>query len=61
MRIRQGISDGQFVEVVDGLAEGAAVITGIAGEAAPGRAPTRAGGSPAANPFQPSRPQRRTR
>jgi hypothetical protein len=46
---------------VDGLAEGAAVITGVAGDAPAGRAPTRAGGSPAANPFQPSRPQRRTR
>jgi HlyD family secretion protein len=61
VRIRQGISDGQFVEVVDGLDEGAAVITGVAsGDAAAGR-PGRAGASPASNPFQPQRPQRRTR
>jgi HlyD family secretion protein len=60
VRIRQGISDGQYVEVVDGLTEGATVITGVAAADAP-RAPGRAGGSPAANPFQPTRPQRRTR
>jgi HlyD family secretion protein len=62
VRIRQGISDGQFVEVVDGLAEGATVITGVTGgETAAGRAPGRGGASPASNPFQPQRPQRRTR
>jgi len=59
-RIRPGISDGQFVEVVDGLAEGQAVVTGVAGETARGAAP-RAGGSPAANPFAPAAPQRRSR
>jgi multidrug efflux pump subunit AcrA (membrane-fusion protein) len=60
VRIRLGISDGQFVEVVDGLAEGLAVITGVAAETARGATP-RASGSPAANPFAPARPQRRSR
>jgi HlyD family secretion protein len=61
VRIRQGISDGQFVEVVDGLEEGVPVITGVSGGETAGRAPGRAGASPASNPFQPQRPQRRTR
>ena len=60
VRIRQGISDGQYVEVVDGLTDGATVVTGVAAADA-GRGPGRAGGSPAANPFQPTRPQRRAR
>jgi HlyD family secretion protein len=60
VRVRQGITDGQFVEVVDGLTEGQAVVTGVAGETVRGAAP-RAGGSPAANPFAPAAPQRRTR
>lgn len=59
-RIRPGITDGQYVEVVDGLAEGQAVITGIAAEAARGANP-QGGASPAANPFAPARPQRRSR
>ena len=60
VRIRAGISDGQFVEVATGLTEGQAVITGIAGDAVRGATP-RAGASPAANPFAPAPPQRRSR
>jgi HlyD family secretion protein len=60
VRIRPGITDGQFVEVVAGLTEGQAVVTGIGGETARG-GPARPGGSPAANPFSPTRPQRRSR
>ena len=60
VRIRPGITDGQFVEVADGLPEGEVVITGVAGETARGAAP-RAGASPAANPFAPAAPQRRSR
>ena len=54
-----GITDGQFVEVVDGLTEGQQVVTGVASATARGAAP-RAGASPAANPFAPAAPQRRT-
>lgn len=55
-----GISDGQKVELLEGLAEGAQVITGteIPG-ATRGNGP--AGASPSANPFSPSRPQPRQR
>jgi len=60
VRVRPGITDGQFVEVVNGLTEGQAVITGVAGEAVRGAGP-RTGASPAANPFAPAAPQRRTR
>jgi HlyD family secretion protein len=61
VRIRQGITDGQYVEVLDGLQEGQAVITGIVGETTRGAAP-RGGASPAAaNPFAPAAPQRRSR
>lgn len=60
-RIRTGISDGQFVEVKDGLDEGAAVITGYdLGLGRPMGAP-RAGASPSANPFAPTRPPDRRR
>jgi len=59
-RIRPGITDGQFVEVVDGLTEGQAIVTGVAAETAQGATP-RPGGTPAANPFSPARPQRRSR
>ncbi len=54
-----GISDGQKVALVEGLAEGALVITGteIAGTARNGAA----GASPSANPFSPTRPQPRQR
>jgi len=60
--VRIGISDGQFVEVREGLDEGAAVITGteIPGARAAGAAP-RPGTSPSSNPFSPQRPQPRQR
>ncbi len=56
-KVRLGLSDGRYIEILDGLAEGARVITGTDsghGAAAPGTA-----GS--SNPFQPARPQPRTR
>jgi len=54
-----GISDGQFVEVKDGLAEGAAVVTGIDnGMRAAGARP---GPAASTNPFNPGPPQRRQR
>ena len=56
--IRVGISDGQFVEVVEGLQEGETIITGVA---LAGAAPSAARGASPANPFQPQRPQRRQR
>jgi HlyD family secretion protein len=60
-RVRVGLSDGQFVEVKEGLAEGALVVTGLEGSAprrpgAPGPAP-----SPSNNPFAPGPPARRQR
>ena len=60
--VRIGVSDGQFVEVREGLAEGAVVITGteIPGARAAGAGP-RPGNSPSSNPFQPQRPQPRQR
>jgi HlyD family secretion protein len=58
--VRVGISDGQFVELRDGLEEGAAVITGTQIPGAPVASP-RAGASPSSNPFSPQRPQRRQR
>jgi HlyD family secretion protein len=62
VRIRPGLSDGQFVEVVEGVAEGQQVVTGVAGAGTTARGATpRAGGSPAANPFAPAPPQRRSR
>jgi len=58
-QVRIGISDGQYVEVVSGLDEGAQVVTGT------GDGTARAGGPrPAAsgtNPFAPQQPQRRQR
>jgi HlyD family secretion protein len=60
--VRIGVSDGQFVEVREGLDEGAVVITGteIPGARAAGAGP-RPGTSPSSNPFQPQRPQPRQR
>jgi len=60
-RVRLGISDGQFVEVREGLDQGARVVTGAdTGAARAGGA--RPAASPAAsNPFNPQRPQRRQR
>ncbi len=57
--VRIGLSDGRFVEVVEGLTEGARVVTGVEGSA-----PARPQGSAApgtTNPFQPQRPQPRSR
>ena len=52
--VRVGISDGQFVEIREGLEEGASVITGteIPG-GRPGAGPPRPGSSPSSNPFNP--------
>jgi HlyD family secretion protein len=59
--IRTGVSDGQFVEVVSGLEDGTAIITGIAEDGAARAGAPAAGASPGTNPFSPQRPQRRTR
>jgi HlyD family secretion protein len=58
-RVRVGLSDGQFVEVVSGLQEGARVITGLEGETRAGGG--RPGATPSNNPFAPGRGQRRQR
>ena len=60
--VRIGVSDGQFVEIREGLEEGAVLITGteIPGARAAGAGP-RPGTSPSSNPFQPQRPQPRQR
>jgi len=60
--VRIGVSDGQFVELREGLDEGAPVITGteIPGARAAGAGP-RPGTSPSTNPFSPQRPQPRQR
>ena len=60
--VRIGVSDGQFVELREGLDEGAVVITGteIPGARAAGAGP-RPGTSPSSNPFSPQRPQPRQR
>lgn len=55
-----GISDGQKVELLEGLAEGAQVITGAEIPGALARSGTPAA-SPSANPFSPTRPQPRQR
>jgi HlyD family secretion protein len=62
VEVRTGVSDGQFVELREGLDEGARVITGteIPGARAAG-AGVRPGASPSSNPFQPQRPQPRQR
>jgi len=51
-RIQVGLSDGQYVEVISGLEEGATVITGAADPSARAGAP-RPAGSPSTNPFNP--------
>jgi HlyD family secretion protein len=52
VRVRVGVSDGQYVEVQDGLAEGARVVVGLEGEGV--RTPAaRPSGSPSNNPFNP--------
>ncbi|MGE0454684.1 MAG: efflux RND transporter periplasmic adaptor subunit [Vicinamibacteria bacterium] len=57
--VRLGITDGQFVEVRDGLAEGVSVVTGI--DTSKASATARPSGSPSTNPFGPQRPQPRQR
>ena len=53
VEVRVGISDGQFVEIKDGLAEGTVVITGTEIPGARGGAGPRPGSSPSSNPFNP--------
>jgi HlyD family secretion protein len=52
VRVRVGVSDGQYVEVQNGLPEGARVVVGVEGEGArtPGVRPSV---SPSNNPFNP--------
>jgi len=57
--IRTGINDGQWVEVVSGLDDGAQIITGIGDGTSRAGAP-RPAASGGTNPFAPQ-PQRRTR
>jgi HlyD family secretion protein len=57
-RVKLGISDGRFIEVVDGLQEGTPVVTGT--EEA-GARPQQAASPGTTNPFQPQRPQPRNR
>jgi HlyD family secretion protein len=57
-RVRLGLSDGRYVELLDGLEEGAQVITGVE---EPTRAAARPSGAPSSNPFAPQRPQPRAR
>jgi HlyD family secretion protein len=59
VHVRLGVSDGQFVEVKDGVAEGARVVTGVEGGLFRPSAPT-ASPTPA-NPFNPAAPPRRQR
>ncbi len=51
--VRIGISDGQFVELRDGLEEGAVVITGTEIPGARASFGPRPGASPSTNPFNP--------
>ena len=57
-RVKLGISDGRFVEVMDGLQEGARVITGTE---EPGARPQAQASPGSTNPFQPGRFQPRSR
>ena len=60
-RVRLGLADGQYAEVLEGLSEGAQVITGLEGQAGT-RSAARPGSPPAStNPFAPQRPQPRAR
>ncbi len=58
--VRTGINDGQWVEVVSGLDEGAQVITGIGAPGATAGGPRPSGSPGTTNPFAPQ-PQRRQR
>jgi HlyD family secretion protein len=62
VNVRTDVSDGQFVELREGLDEGAVIITGteIPGARAAGTG-ARPGASPSSNPFSPQRPQPRQR
>jgi len=51
--VRVGISDGEFVELREGLDEGATVITGTEIPGAPRGLGPRAGPTPTSNPFSP--------
>ena len=51
--VRVGISDGQFVEIREGLEEGASVITGTEIPGGRAGAAPRPGSSPSSNPFSP--------
>jgi len=53
VRVKIGVSDGQYVEVKDGLAEGARVVVGVEGEGTTRPAGPRPSGSPSNNPFNP--------
>jgi len=53
VEVRVGISDGQFVEIRDGLAEGAVIVTGTEIPGARGAGGPRPGSSPSSNPFNP--------
>jgi len=53
VRVKVGVSDGQFVEVKDGLAEGARVVVGVEGEGPARGGGPRPSGSPSNNPFNP--------
>jgi hypothetical protein len=53
VEVRVGISDGQHVEVREGLEEGAVVVTGTEIPGARAGAGPRPGSSPSSNPFNP--------
>ena len=52
-RVRIGVSDGQYVEVKDGVDEGARVVVGVEGDGTARPAGPRPSGSPSNNPFNP--------
>lgn len=56
--VKLGLSDGRFIEVASGLAEGDSVITGLRGSAAVGPAGPRPSPGASNNPFSPRREQR---
>lgn len=60
-RLRVGLSDGQFVEVKEGLDEAAQVVTGLEGATSRRPGAPIAGPSPSTNPFAPGPPARRQR
>jgi HlyD family secretion protein len=53
VRVKLGVSDGQFVEVKDGLAEGARVVVGVEDAGTARLAGPRPSGAPSNNPFNP--------